>query len=449
MSSPQQVEFRNTTAALIAFASDPAGSVRELKFDDADLSVPPIGHNSELALWWNQERSGLNLRQRHMAGASLRRADLSRADLAGTDLTGVRAAGIKLQSACLEGTLLIRADLIGAALTSVSGGEANFSGALLEDADVRDAHLRFTDFRGATLDGANFDNADLWGSSFENASAERASFEKGRLDEAVLDKAEFPSANFNSASLRKAKLRQTDLRGATFRDCVLDGTDFAGANLTGAVLPNVSLTTCNLTHTRFAGAWLERTRMQVHQLGGQVGEEAAGDLEAALDSYIVLERNFLSLGSSEDVSWAYRRRRRVGRKLHLKQTVAAWKHKEYRRAAVTSLLWLGDVSAEWLCDYGESVTRVVRAFLVIVVFFAVVYWLTGSLRVREGAASTHAFLAINYVLFSINSMTTVGTSEVALRPAGELGMLLSSLQTIMGTILLGLFGFVLGARIRN
>ncbi len=46
-------------------------------------------------------------------------------------------------------------------------------------------------------------------------------------------------------------------------------------------------------------------------------------------------------------------------------------------------------------------------------------------------------------------MTTVGTSEVGIKPAGQLGVLLSSIQTVMGTVLLGLFGFVLGVRVRD
>jgi len=57
--------------------------------------------------------------------------------------------------------------------------------------------------------------------------------------------------------------------------------------------------------------------------------------------------------------------------------------------------------------------------------------------------------AVDYLLFSLDSMTSVGTGEVALRPAGQLGVLISSLQTVAGTVLLGLFGFVLGVRMRN
>ena len=79
-------------------------------------------------------------------------------------------------------------------------------------------------------------------------------------------------------------------------------------------------------------------------------------------------------------------------------------------------LWLGDTIAEWLCDYGESLLSVARAFAVILIFFAVVYWITGSLRAREGFSGNHLWDPVNYLLFSLNSMTTVGTSEVAVRP---------------------------------
>ena len=114
--------------------------------------------------------------------------------------------------------------------------------------------------------------------------------------------------------------------------------------------------------------------------------------------------------------------------------------------------WLADVASEWVCDYGESVLRVLRAFLVVLIGFAAVYWASGCLEPRDavpGAVPAARFPVVDYLLFSLDSMTTVGTSEVGLKPGGQLGVLLSSVQTVMGTVLLGLFGFVLGARMRN
>ena len=93
---------------------------------------------------------------------------------------------------------------------------------------------------------------------------------------------------------------------------MLDGTNLSGADLGGAVMPHVVLTSCNLHQARFAGAWLDRTRMQAHQFGGMIGEEAAGEFEAACEGYIVLEQNFRTLGFGEDVRWAFLRRRGGG-----------------------------------------------------------------------------------------------------------------------------------------
>jgi uncharacterized protein YjbI with pentapeptide repeats len=418
-------------------------------FDGADASPETLASAAAPAAVIDSAHGGINLQGRNLSGASLRSANLAQANLTGANLSDATCSGIDLSCARLEAAQLARTDLAGATLNSVNAGEAIFCEALLEDAVLTGAQLRFADFGNAILDGADLSRADLWGAKLRNVAADRALFRGARLDESSLAGAELAGADFSGATLRRADLSHARMQNANLRDAVLEGANLTGANLTGASLPNLSLTNCNLANVRFAGAWLDRTRLRARQLQGRVGEEASGDLQAAIDSYIVLERNFESLGSSDDASWAYLRRRRVGRRLHAVQAASCWKQRELRSALVHGLRWIGDVMSEWLCDYGESLYRVARAFLVILIVFAALYWLTGSLRPRDDAAMLHPFTPVNYLLFSLDSMTTVGTSEVALRPAGELGTFLSSLQTVLGTVLLGLFGFVLGARIRK
>ncbi len=137
------------------------------------------------------------------------------------------------------------------------------------------------------------------------------------------------------------------------------------------------------------------------------------------------------------------------KRIHRRRSAESFQKHEYLPAFTSFARYGADAGAEWLCDYGDSLVRVLRAMLTILVLFALAYWFTGSLTLREGAPGVHNARWINYLLFSLDSMTTVGTSEVALRPAGELGVLLSGLQTAVGTMLLGLFGFVLGGRIRS
>lgn len=435
----------SATQSLLLFATGADVPISDL--DGADVSPDALARLAE-AGGLSGARS-LELRHRNLSGASLRLANLSHVDLRQADLSGIAGGGLLLTGAQLDGASLEGADLAGADLRGVSAGEANFKAALLEDAVMRDAQLRFANFSKSIVEGADFTGADLWGAHFTGVIAHRAIFHRAKLDESRMAGAELPEVDLSHASLRRANLDGATLTGARLQDAILDGANLNGANLTGASLPNLSLTTCNLTGVSFAGAWLERTRMRARQLGAGVGEELKGDLEGAIDSYVVLERNFLSLGLSADASWAYLRKRRVTRRLHLRRAKEHAQSHQLEEAFRDYALWLADCIAEWLCDYGESLFRVARAFVSILSVFALVYWLTGSLRPREGFTGTHWWDPVNYLLFSLDSMTTVGTSEVALRPRAELGVLLSSLQTVLGTILLGLFGFVLGARIRN
>ena len=393
------------------------------------------------------DTAGLHLRGASLAGASFRHAHLAGADLSQADLTGAACGGVVLDGARLEQAVFRKADLAGASLRGADAGQACFADALLEDVCLAGARLRFADFTNAVLDGADLAHADLWGARLPGVVAHRASLRAVRLDEVDLTGADLSDTDLTGAHLRRANLSGARLRGAVLRDAVLDGANLSGVDFTGAILPHVSLASCDLRHACFAGAWLDRTRLRAGQLGGATGEEAAGAYAAASEAYIVLEQNFRTLGNAQDASWAFRRRRRVGKHLHRQDATAAWRKRAFGAAAKAGLSWLSDLAAEALCDYGESLTRILRALAVVLLGCALIYWLTGSLEARE---DVHGRLnIIDYLLFSLDSMTSVGTGEVALRPVGHLGVLISSLQTVAGTVLLGLFGFVLGVRMRN
>ncbi len=424
-------------------------------FDGADCSADALRSRglANGGAWWDAQADGVRLVGCDLRLASLRAADLSGANLARADLTGAACSGIRLRGARLEEAVLRGADLIGADLSDVEGGEAEFAEALLEDACLTRARLRFARFAGAVMDGTDFSEADLWGATLAGATAERATFRAARLDEANLHGTDFSGADLSAANLRRADLTGATLRGAVLREANLDGADLSGADLSGAVLPYVVLTGCTLRNVRFSGTWLERTRLHAEQLGNAIGEELANEFAAARDAYIGLEQNFRTLGSGEDARWAFLRRRRMGRRAQASAARAAWRAGALRAALRAGAGWSADVVAELLCDYGESVTRVLRAFFAVLIGFALLYWITGALIIRHAvpaaAARGWSVEALNYVLYSLNSMTTVGAGDVALQPGGELGVFLSSCETVLGTVLIGLFGFVLGARMRN
>ena len=429
----------------------PEGGPAVLSLDGAVLAADELRERAvaERPAWWDTARGGVNLAGLDLRGVGLNSADLSGASLGGSDLSGAKGPSVRFRDAHLEQARFDGADLAGADFSGAKAGEASFDEAMLEDASLANAGLRFASLRNAVLDGANLDGADLWGAQLDGAEAQNASLCGARLDEASLAGADLTGADLENATLKRANLRGAKLKGANLRGAQLDGAQLDEADLSSARLPLVALTGCGLHHVRLAGAWLERTQMQAGQLGGAIGEELAGEFDAARDGYTVLEQNFDSLGDSDAASWAFRQRRRMGKRESLRRARVGWRERQWRSALANAASWLSDAFVEWLCDYGESLPRVARAFLAVLVFYAVFYWATGSLVSKGGTAPDPLQHAAELLLYSIGSMTTVGTGDVELHPASELAALVVATQSIVGPILLGLFGFVLGNRLRR
>ncbi|WP_246696982.1 pentapeptide repeat-containing protein [Methylobacterium planeticum] len=398
--------------------------------------------------WWHAEQSGLNLAEAPLARANLEGADLSGAMLKRAHLPGILGRSAHFDAALIEEADFVGGDLSGARFRAVAGGQANFTEAMLEDADFSGAALRFSHFSKALLDGASFAGADLWGADLAGADADDTNFRGARLDEANLGDVNLTQSDFEGASLTKARLVGSRLRGANFAGAKLDGADLTGADLSDSNLVRLNLSSCKLTHVRFAGAWLSGTRMRVEQLGGAVGEEIAGEYEAAQASYLVLEQNLQGIGSHEAASWAYKRRRRMGRHLAGTQAREAWRARDGRRLLRHGYRWCADHFVEWLCDYGESLSRIVRAFAILIAAFALCFGLTGGL-VPEGGNGQPTRKPLDLVSYSALNMMTANPPEIGIKPIGRVTNLLVGFEGAAGIVLLGLFGFVLGNRLRR
>ena len=386
-----------------------------------------------------------NMSKEDLAGQDLSGASLSGADLSGAAMRSARLAGAVLENADLRG-----ADLSGAHLAGVRAGQADFSDAQLEDADFTGAILRHCNFSNAILDSADFHDADMWGARLDKADLQDARMVGTILREASLAGADLTGADLTGADLSKAVLTGAVLRRVDLRQCKLARADLTGADLSEAQLLRVDLTSCRLDGIRLSGATLEGTRLLVEQLGTGLGEETEGDFSAARRAYLVLEQNFRALGDPEASRWCYLRARRMGKR-------AAWgtlqqdvRQRSWRTLPVAFTRWLGDAGAEWLCDYGESVPRVMRAFVTGVVAFAAFYAATGSLVQTGADGRTHASHDILELLgFSFLNMCTSAVPNVGLSPATRFVFYLSSMQYVVGLVLIGLFGYVLGNRIRR
>ena len=419
------------------------------RLDCGPAALDAFGHEGEASAWRDGESGGLALAQANLSRARLDETDFGGANLRGATLAGAIGRSARFPGAILEEADLRDTDLSGADFTGIVAGQVRLSDAMLEDARFGGAAMRFADLSKALLDGADFTDADLWGTDFTGADADDTVFRNARLDEANLTDTNLTQADFEGASLTKAVLAGSRLRGASFTGAKLDGADFSGADLSDTNLVRLNLATCHLRHARFSGAWLNGTRMHVEQLGGAVGEEVDGAFSAAQSSYLALEQNWKSIGDQDAASWAYKRGRRMGRHQAGAQAKAAWVARDIAGVTRHGYRWIADRFVEWLCDYGESLSRITRAFALLIVVFAALFGMTGGLYIVEGPDAGPTYNPIDLVSYSALNMMTANPPEIGLKPTGRVTNLLVGIEGAVGIILMGLFGFVLGNRLRR
>jgi hypothetical protein len=302
------------------------------------------------------------------------------------------------------------------------------------------------------LEGASIRNADLRGADLEGADLQRADLEGSDFEEARLLGSELSGAILRDCILREANLQGGQLAGADLRGAVLSGANLRDAVLRDARLQEVVLSQSEIAHIFLAGAKLEGTQLRLKQLDGAIGEEIAGEFEQAAQGYLALERNFERLGDHDSASWAYRRRRRMQKREALAQARAARADRRWGRALHRYVQYASDQLVEWVCDYGESVPRVLGALAVVYLAFTLIYALSGSVvRETEGAGESARIVVRNPMvaaIFSLLVMTT-GSPEGGLAPRGDFTLLIMGVEAFLGVALTGLLGFVLGNRIRR
>jgi hypothetical protein len=120
--------------------------------------------------------------------------------------------------------------------------------------------------------------------------------------------------------------------------------------------------------------------------------------------------------------------------------------------------WIGAWLAELLCDYGESIGRIVVWMFVLIAIagpaaFPVLgglAWTPANWQAYSGlpTASAKAWYAYRqYLLYGLDVFTTASFSGLA--PRTDAARVVSGFMAIIGIFLVGLLGFVAGNRIRH
>src|SRR5262249_40289314 len=148
-----------------------------------------------------------------------------------------------------------------------------------------------------------------------------------------------------------------------------------------------------------------------------------------------------------------RRRRRMQKLESLAVGRHALKRKHWRRAIGSLANGFSDQLVEWLCDYGESLTRILGAMLIVYVVFTTMYAVSRSvIRIERDAGGERRVVTrdpIDLAVFSLTAMTTGGNLPVGLEPADTHVHLMIGLEAFLGVGLTGLAGFILGNLVRR
>jgi len=360
-----------------------------------------------------------------------------------------------------------------AQLIKINGGSQDLD---LSYTDLSDLKLGSSIEKMLPFDGVVFGK---YGDILSGVIAERTIFVRNS----------FRGAKFIGARLRETNFFLSDLSGADLRFSDLTDARLGYANLSGANLFDTKLINTNLRDVNLHGADLYRVVLEgrTELVKESIGETLLQEDEKAYREFI--ERNVLtdsnnpiehhlkdrffkayriyenlrvhfdSNGNTSDANWAYLKERRMKKKWHGAQRLLYFQEKKWGKSITAFFQWLSDWIVELLCDYGESVWRVVfwMAALVFLIgplllsMFGGLTWDELNLsnvilfRTYKDALFIHVYL--QYILYMIDVLTTSNFS--VLYPANDVIRFISGLFSLISIFLAGLLGFVAGNRIRN
>lgn len=324
----------------------------------------------------------------------------------------------------------------------------------LRRANLDRAHMRLTEMQAGDLSGAS-----LRGANLVLAQMQECRLRHANLEGACLRYANLEHASLEGANLREARLSHANLARAFLGAADLKGADLNGANLQGTILVEADLTRVDLRRAEsiegisLYGARLDHTQLTRDQLGEAIGEERSSEWSEAKQTYRALKNNFQQLGRYNDARWAYLRERRMEKREMWRQATRALRERHWKTAVGNGVRAVSDQLVELVCDYGEGLSRVFVSLLLLWLIFAVCYGLAAGVwgpRQETSAGNVRDLTRnpLHLLSFSLGVMTTVQPAGLEAR-ATQLMQFLMPIEAFLGIVLGGLFGFVLGNRIRR
>ncbi|MDD2246086.1 MAG: pentapeptide repeat-containing protein [Proteiniphilum sp.] len=357
--------------------------------------------------------------------------------------------------------------LINADLSRLDVSGLNFSDCTLSNvifSSENNAHKKIVDvsFCNATLHNVFFENCNLSFCNFDQTTR--------KSDEYSIEKCSFKKSTLTNCRFRKACISWSDFRyseinNGTFEDARIDFCDFYRSNFLGVIIFRKSvISNSSLYYAYFnEGANIRRSNLlndtiiqqdkakyrkfladwethgpsirkndqqQVSQWN--IDTACKARFADAEDIYKNLNGLWMSKGFYSDANWAYVQ----GRRMELRRHIAEFGKQQLKNKIIHSWKIVTNLFSNILFGYGESMFRMVLTYILVIMIFAFLY---------NGNVSFPTWLDSIWV--SLKKMVGVGSESIeGVSPFVDI---LNILQTTVGVLLTGIFGFILGNKIRN
>ena len=339
------------------------------------------------------------------------------------------------------------------------------------------------DYSGQVLEGVDFSGCTLTKVNFKNATLKHCVFDEATLDSCSFDCSSTPNEpNLQSVSFRKTTMinyrfryahmvwsdfRYASINQATFEDAIIDFCDLYRCFFEGVVLfKHARISNSSLYYTYFGDATNIRRENLVndrilqqdkaaytkflvdwHQYGTGVrtndmklvsdwspNASIKARWSDAEDIYKTLTGLWNERGFNADANWGYVQ----GRRMERRRMMTELTDKSLGFWTKLGRLWhiIGNSLSDLFFGYGESMFKMIVTYIFTVLLFAFFF--------RSEVSPLEYVEALGISLKNMAGMD----SEV-LQGVSPLVDMLNLVQTTIGILLTGIFGFILGNKIRN
>lgn len=308
-------------------------------------------------------------------------------------------------------------EVIGVDLSGQRLEKIDFTGCRIERTSFKGCELVHCRFRNAKISWSDFRYAEIQHGTFEGAEIEFSDFYRAFIDGVVI----FSGSSFSNCSLNKTYLGECAIiRKENLKD-------------------NRILQQNKEEYRKFLMDWhTYGTGERTNDINVKSDWSPDAAVEARWSDAEVIYKNLNALwagkGYFADGNWAYVQ----GRKMERRRMIRQLSDKSVKPMTKIANIWniITNVLSDVFFGYGESMFKMILTYILTVFVFAWAF--TENISILEYTQA----LAI-----SLKNMA--GMDSETIRGISPLIDMLNVVQTTIGILLTGIFGFILGNKIRN